>query len=356
MSLHARLLHPARAARLTSALLGCAPAALLTSALLGCTPTAAPRAEPPRVEPLGKPANPAALAIDGSQPHRIVKAWEVNLGGRGVAVAVSRSASRVAAAVADSPVKLYDTRTGKALGASASCTDVLRSGVYLAASRLIVACGSRVEQYQLRDLKELSRLEFEPEQRAVAVTLSWPWLAVGHHDGVLRIYDLVGGGVREIEVPGPPIDVKSLALSHDGQRLAVAWVQGSIWWWSIDAPEQPNRLVRYENESDALAFDRSGRLLAEEGEANLTRVWALDEAKPAHLRAHGAWIKSLWFTARGDWLVRGGSHGLDLVELAGEGTLSLANGLVEDVALDDDGASLAAVDREGNLRLWVGRP
>ncbi|MBX3184099.1 MAG: WD40 repeat domain-containing protein [Polyangiaceae bacterium] len=332
-------------------------AMVFASGLVACAPAAAPvRAEPPRSEQAGKPAAPEALAIDGNQPHRILKAWEVNAGGRGVAVAVARSAGRVAAAVADSPVKLYDARTGKGLGVSASCTDVLRSGVYLAASRLIVACGSRVEQYQLSGLKELSRLEFEPEQRAVAATLSWPWLALGHRDGVLRVYDLVGGGVREIEVPGPPIDVKSLALSRDGERLAVAWVQGSIWWWTIDTPEQPNRLARYENESDALAFDRSGRLLAEEGEAQITRVWGLDDAKPTSERRHGAWIKSLWFTRRGDWLVRGGSHGVDLVELAGEGTLSLANGLVEDVALDEDGTSLAAVDREGNLRLWVGRP
>ena len=47
----------------------------------------------------------------------------------------------------------------------------------------------------------------------------------------------IGADVVEIPVPGPPIDVKSLALSPDGSIIAVAWIQGSIWWWRTAEPE-----------------------------------------------------------------------------------------------------------------------
>lgn len=326
--------------------------------LLGCAaakPTAS-NASTPSVESAGKSAQPVALAIDGSHPERIRLRWQEEIGGRGVAVAVERASARVAAVVEGSPVKLYDYWSGKSAGVSATCTDVLRGGIYLLRGRLIVVCSSGLEQYQVKGMKELPSPKLA-ESRGTAATLAWPWLAVGHHDGVIRLYNLQNDERVEIAVPGPPIDVKSLALSKDGSTLAVAWVQGSIWWWKVAEPTVPHPLTRYESESDALTFDSTGQWLAEEGEKALTSVWSFDgEPARRYQRKHGAWIKRMHFTRDSKWLVRGGSHGVDLVEVAGEHSLSLSAGLVEDVALDPDQTSVAAVDRKGRLSLWLARP
>ncbi|MEZ4372959.1 MAG: WD40 repeat domain-containing protein [Polyangiaceae bacterium] len=331
---------------------------LFAVGLCGCaTATPAPHeASTPNIESAGKSAQPVALALDGAHPERIKLRWQEDIGGRGVAVAVERKSARVAAAVEGSPVKLYDYWSGKSAGVSATCTDVLRGGVYLLDGKLIVVCANRLEQYQVQGMKELPAPDLA-DSRATAVTLAWPWLAVGHHDGVIRLYNLKDDKRLEIAVPGPPIDVKSLALSKDGSTLAVAWVQGSIWWWKVAEPELPHPLTRYESESDALTFDSTGQWLAEEGEKALTSIWSFEgEPNRRYQRKHGAWIKRMYFTRDGKWLLRGGSHGVDLVEVAGEHALSLTAGLVEDVALDPDQTSVAAVDRKGRLSLWLSRP
>ncbi|MCA9646492.1 MAG: WD40 repeat domain-containing protein, partial [Myxococcales bacterium] len=328
-------------------------ATFIALACVGCGASSAPAHEPntPNIESAGKSAHPIALALDGAHPERIKLRWQEEIGGRGVAVAVERKSARVAAVVEGSPVKLYDYWSGKSAGVSATCTDVLRGGVYLLDGKLIVVCASRLELYQVKGMKELPAPTLA-ESPATAATLVWPWLAVGHHDGVIRLYNLQDDKRLEIAVPGPPIDVKSLALSKDGSTLAVAWVQGSIWWWKVSEPEVPHPLTRYESESDALTFDSTGQWLAEEGEKSLTSVWSFEgEPSRRYQRKHGAWIKRMHFTRDGKWLLRGGSHGVDLVEVAGEHTLSLAAGLVEDVALDPDQTSVAAVDRKGRLSL-----
>lgn len=343
-------------------------APLVVAATLGLllNACATPAAKPPggdarpATESAGKAAQLTALAIDGQHPERIKLSWQTEIGGRGVAVGVERQSGRVAAAAEGGPVKLYDFRSGKSAGVSASCTQVLRGSLYLVLGKLVVVCANKLEIYQLRGMKELPAPTLA-ESRATASTLAWPWLAVGHHDGVLRIYNLLDQSVREIAVPGPPIDVKSLALTKDGTTLAVAWIQGSIWWWKLPQPgenaAEPQRLERYENESDTLAFDPSGKWLAEEGEKGHTGIWAFDGTpSKRYQRKNGAWVKRMWFSQDGSWLLRGGSHGVDLVEVAGVGSTSLSSGLVEDLALDSDFTSLAAVDRDGRLSLWRSSP
>ncbi len=148
--------------------------------------------------------------------------------------------------------------------------------------------------------------------------------------------------------------MKSLALTKDGKRLAVAWVQGSIWWWDVVDPATPHTLVRHERESDALAFSGDGALFAEEGTELFTTVWSF-AATPVARGAlkNGAWIKRLLFTRDASWLVRGGSDGLELAEIDGPRRVALdTRDAVEDAAFDEQGASLGAIDRSGRLTYW----
>jgi WD40 repeat protein len=184
-------------------------------------------------------------------------------------------------------------------------------------------------------------------------------LVAGHRDGAIRIYSLDAAATPpiEIRVPGPPIDVKSLALTRDGARLAVAWVQGSIWWWDVSKPSESHDLVRHESESDALAFSDDGALLAEEGAQNETTLWSLSPSATEKAKVHnGNWVKRIAFTRDGKWLVRGGSDGLELAEIGGPKRVALdTRSPVEDLALDELGSTLAAVDRDGRLTVWAVR-
>jgi WD40 repeat protein len=286
---------------------------------------------------------------------RVHKLWEAAAGGSGTAVAVDRALGRVAYSNGQG-ILLYDLGTGKPTDADVNtCSPVLRGGLAYAGNRLVIVCQGSV---RVRVGRETATTALAIVAAPVtAASIAADRVALAHRDGVVRIYPLDGGAPTEIPVPGPPIDVKSLALSADGTRVAVAWVQGSIWWWDLSAPATPHDLVRHDRESDTVAWSRDGRQLAEEGESFHTTVWsfAAEPATTATLR-NGSWIKRLLFTEDGGWLVRGGSDGLELAEIAGPKRIVLDDrGAVEDVAMSADGTTLAAADREGRLTVWSTR-
>ena len=250
-------------------------------------------------------------AIGAGNVERVKKAWEVAAGGVGRAVALSSRLGRVAFGGKDG-VDLFDLGTGKAVGSVKRCRDLVHAGVAFHGSDLWVVCEKSVVVVDALKLTPKHAPSVNAS-RVTATQLAGTHLALAHHDGVLRIYALDGSATIEIKVPGPPIDAKSLALSRDAARIAVAWVQGSVWWWNPDKPDEPHDLVRHESESDALAFSDDGSLLAEEGEKNTTTLWTFGPSASEKTKIkNGNWVKRFAFTRDGKWLARGGSDGLEL--------------------------------------------
>jgi len=330
---------------------------LLSSALVACG-AAAPATAAPKKKPAAKPVPavraPRATAIGAGSAERVKKVWEVAAGGYGRGVALSAKLGKVAFANKDG-VELFELASGKSSSKLQTCKDVVRGGLAFHGTDLVVVCEKGVTRL---DPQKKPRPDFGVHaSRITAATLSGSRLALGHHDGVIRIYGLDGSAPVEVRVPGPPVDVKSLALTRDGTRLAVAWVQGSVWWWDVAKPDVPHDLVRNDRESDTLAFSEDAALLAEEGAPSTTTLWELGATPTARGKLkNGSWIKRLLFTRDGKWLVRAGSDGLELAEIAGPKRVALdTRDPVEDAALDEAGATLAAVDRQGRLTVWAAR-
>ncbi|MCA9593412.1 MAG: WD40 repeat domain-containing protein [Myxococcales bacterium] len=300
-------------------------------------------------------AHRARPAIGAATADRVKLSWEAAAGGYGRAVAVSSRLGRVAFANRDT-VRVYDLGSGKRVGDVRRCQEIVHTGLGFVDSRLVIVCEDGVSVVSADKLGKLPSPKTAPA-RVTAAAFAGKHLALGHHDGVVRILDLAGGAGAEIVVPGPPVDVKSLALSPDGNKVAVAWTQGSIWWWNVSEPEAFHKLVRHESEADAVAFDASGSVLAEEGAKNTTTLWSFGDPpkETAHLK-NGDWVKQIRFTPDGKWLARGGSDGLELAEIAGPKRVALdTRGAVEDVAFDEQSGVLAAADRDGRLTVWAVR-
>ncbi len=321
---------------------------------IACGSGAGPKpavAEPARAAPRPRPAT----SIGAATAERVKLAWEAAAGGYGRAVAVSSVHERVAYA-SKTHVALYDLRSGKLLAKAEPCNEVVHTGLSFVGAKLHLVCDDQLVSYAADKLIAVQAPSIAA-QKVTAAAFVGERLALGHRDGVVRVYDLKKGSKIEVVVPGPPIDVKSLALSADGKRLAVAWVQGSVWWWELATPTQFHELIRHDAESDALAFDHSGQVLAEEGARHTTTLWELSE--PAKQRAKlqgGDWVKQILFSADDKLLVRGGSDGLHLSEIGGPKRVVLdASGKIEDVAADEGFKKLAAADRDGRLSLWAVR-
>lgn len=327
---------------------------LACGAQSGASPASA---EPkPASEKSRRAAPRALLPIGASNADRVQKLWEAAAGGRARAVALDPASGRVAYAAEDG-VRAYELSTGKLVASEKPCPSVIHRGMAFVAGKLVVVCEQAVVRLDPKKLGKLSPLAVHAS-KITAASFAGGRVALGHHDGVVRVYALDGSFKTEIPVPGPPIDVKSLALTRDGARIAVAWIQGSIWWWQTANPDQPHALVRHESESDALAWSRDGSSLAEEGAKNQTTLWSFSGAdpKPGAKLKNGAWVKQLAFSLDGKWLVRDGADGLELAEIAGPRRVALdTRGSVEDISLDERGALLAAADRDGRLTVWAAR-
>ncbi len=321
-------------------------------ACAGQKPAIAEPGPGPRVSSLAASSGPAPLAIIGATTAEgVKKRWEAAAGGWGKAVAIHRQHGRVAYSNGDE-VLIYALASGKRLPAVAgACRQVIRGGLAYAAQALVIVCEEAAQVSQNGTLEDLP-IASSP---VTAAAFTANKVALGHHDGVIRIYPLDGQEPAEIPVPGPPIDVKSLAMTADGSRIAIAWVQGSIWWWDVEDPDTPHRLIRHQSESDTVAFSTDGHLFAEEGESMTTTVWSFgDQPAVEHKVKNGSWVKRIHFTPDSRWLVRGGSDGLELAEIAGPRRVALdTRGAVEDVAIDDRGTTIAAVDRDGRLTVWA---
>lgn len=328
--------------------------------LSGCSGAAAgtePATEVAAITTLQSPmARVASRPLTSANVESLKLRWEALPGGFARAVAVSGRLGRVVFN-SDQGTHVFDLASGKAQGRLETCKDVVRGGMFFYETKLLLVCRDAVEWHSVTEAKKLGELEVS-EAAITAAALSGHRVALAHHDGVVRVHDLESGQRIDIVVPGPPIDVKSLALDATGSRLAVAWIQGSVWWWELDRPNQFHKLVRNESESDSVAFAASG-LLAEEGRSGFTTLWKLARDAPAmqtHEIRNGAWIKRLLFTQDGEWLVRGGSDGLDLAEVGGPKRLVLDTaGQVEDVAMDEQGSVIASGDRVGRLMVFAPR-
>jgi hypothetical protein len=295
----------------------------------------------------------ASEPIGANNADRVKLRWEALPGGFARAVAVSRGLGRVVFS-SEQNSQVFDLASGRPLGKLHACDDVVRGGLFFHASKLLVVCRQSVEWHDVAELERLAPLEVNAAP-ITAASLVGDRLALAHHDGVVRVYDLVRRSIVEIVVPGPPIDVKSLALDPQAARVALAWTQGSIWWWSLAQPDVFHKLVRNESESDSVAFAPDGTF-AEEGRPGYTTLWQLGENGEGRLKQelrNGAWIKRLLFTRDSAWLIRGGSDGLELAELGGARRLTLDSaGQVEDVALDEAGSLIASGDRQGRLMFF----
>lgn len=327
-------------------------------ASLGCGAPKTPASTGLEVAAIGQaPLGRISSAPIGARTAESVKLrWEAVPGGFARGVAINGALGRVVYN-SDTGTSVFDARTGKVVGQLDTCADVLRGGLFFRAGKLLVVCRAAVELHSPTELKKLADLEINAAA-ITAATLVGARLALAHRDGVVRVHDLANSTMLEIVVPGPPIDVKSLALDATTERLAVAWVQGSIWWWKLSEPTAFHKLVRRENESDSIAFAPDGTFV-EEGRQGFTTLWRLGAEGNAEQRGeieNGAWVKRFYFTPDSSWLVRGGSDGLDLAEVNGSRRLVLDTaGQVEDVAMDESGTLIASGDRAGRLMLFAPR-
>jgi WD40 repeat protein len=118
---------------------------------------------------------------------------------------------------------------------------------------------------------------------------------------------------RTIEVPS---SVGGLAFAPKGFRLAIAHYNGATLWFP-NAAAAPERL-EWKGSHLAASFSPGGKFLVTAMQEPMLHGWRLADGKHMRMAGYAAKVRSLDWTADGDWLATGGSNQLILWPFAGK--------------------------------------
>jgi WD40 repeat protein len=200
-------------------------------------------------------------------------------------------------------------------------------------------------------------------------------LAVGHDDGSTTLHSLFTGETQTLR--GEEGIVSTLAWSPDGRMLASGVnVRGEdhligvvqIWDLLAGMAEQTSQaqpavlrqtLRNHNDEVESVAFSPDGEVLASASRDSTIYLWNVADGVPQGepLRGHLDWVNDLAFDPASGALFSAGSRGeidqwlLERRTRLGQ-PLTGHSGQVWSVAFSPDSALLASGSRDGTVRLW----
>jgi hypothetical protein len=121
------------------------------------------------------------------------------------------------------------------------------------------------------------------------------------------------GEERSIEVPS---SAGGLAFAPKGLRLAIAHYNGATLWFPNAAA--PAERLEWKGSHLAVTFSRDGKFLVTAMQEPMLHGWRLADGKHMRMSGYAAKVRSLDWTADGDWLPTGGSNQLILWPFAGK--------------------------------------
>lgn len=181
------------------------------------------------------------------------------------------------------------------------------------------------------------------------------FLATGHDDGIVRLWDAAGHHlVREFRLHKKPIS--ALAFNADGSRLASAAEDKAIALWNVDDGKHQGTFNGHTDRIPGLAWHPDGKSLVSIGWDTTARIWDVQTGQPVMLlNTHANQVTALAFSKDGSLLACADSgFAVHVWNFGDRKELQVLKGPQAEVhclAFSADGKRLAA-DGDHMIHLW----
>lgn len=176
-------------------------------------------------------------------------------------------------------------------------------------------------------------------------------------DGTVKIWDAETGTLKSVLNDMSP--VYSLALSPDGQLIALGSVNGDASLWNLQSEEVVHRFSGHGGWVTSVAFSSDGRYLTTSGADGKTLVWDLSEEAAAEwlaLTGHDSVVYSVDFSSDGKLIATSSWDGTARIWDATDGNLLMdlagAGDEMARAVFMPDTEDVITADYGGVVRIW----
>ncbi len=148
--------------------------------------------------------------------------------------------------------------------------------------------------------------------------------------------------------------VLGLAVSADGERIASAHQQATIFVWSADG-KLLHTLKGHQGDVVDVEFSPDGQTLVSCGRDGTVRIWSREGQPLRTIAAHSKRVSTIAISPDGQWIASAGENQqIKLWNFQGQlmRTLTGHQGFIWDVKFSPDGQTIASASWDNTVRLW----